>query len=158
VLCLALLVPGYGEKDIIKGIKDGGGGLIRECGKLTMVFLPDTNTDAYLGDLCELRNLDGLDVSGTKITDNGLRLVSQLPGLKELRLSRTKITDKGLRHLESMKGLKELRLFECPDITPEGVARLKKALPGCNFLAHNTVEDLATPLGGNAGNAGNGGF
>jgi hypothetical protein len=25
LLCVALLVPGYGEKDIVKGIEDAGG-------------------------------------------------------------------------------------------------------------------------------------
>jgi hypothetical protein len=46
---------------------------------------------------------------------------------------RTVVTDAGLRHLEAFGGLEYLGLRGCPDVTGEGVARLRKALRGCTI-------------------------
>jgi hypothetical protein len=129
LLCVALLLPGYGEKDILKGIRDAGGGY----GGIRCVSLPRTVTDADLGDLCELRRLDRLYLRGKQVTDEGLWTVSNLRGLTSLSLSGTDITDKGLHYLESLSNLKRLVLTECPNITDDGVARLQKALPNCTI-------------------------
>ncbi len=49
LLCVAMLVPGYGEKEVLKGIRDAGG---HYCG-VRCVTMPRNATDADLGDLCE---------------------------------------------------------------------------------------------------------
>jgi hypothetical protein len=129
LLCVALLVPGYGEKDILQRIQAAGGRI--GCG--VHVTMPRTTTDADLGDLCELGGLEHLRLSQTWITDTGLRTVADLRGLTGLDLSMTAVTDVGLRHLESLRNLEILCLARCPHITDEGIARLQKALPKCEI-------------------------
>ncbi len=86
-------------------------------------------TDAYLGELCELHHLVNLCLSDTQVTDNGLQDGGRTAGSRSLNLSGTAVSDKGLRHLESRSNLHYLDLTDCPNLTDEGVARLKKALP-----------------------------
>jgi hypothetical protein len=47
-------------------------------------------TDHTLQYLKGMTHLHSLDVSGTQITDEGLRVLAELPRLRELRLARTK--------------------------------------------------------------------
>ncbi len=129
LLCVALLVPGYGEKDIRQRIVAAGG----KCYGGVCVVMPRTTTDADLGDLCELPGLVQLGLFQTQITDTGLWTVSNLRGLRRLNLRSTAITDDGLGHLRSSSNLEVLLLERCPNITDEGVARLQKALPKCEI-------------------------
>lgn len=136
LLCVALLVPGYGEKDFTKWIYDEGG----EIGRILdgrgggyCVRMPEATMNADLCELCGLRECRWLVLTNAKISDSGLRTVSQLKGINELYLAETLITDKGLRHLESMSNLRLLYLARCPNITNEGLARLQKALPECRI-------------------------
>jgi hypothetical protein len=133
VLVLLLEVDGgrAGEKDIIERLEKAGAVV---CPGGTVVDrMPNSTTDADLGELCELRSLVNLSLTDTRVTDNGLRTVADLRGLKILSLSGTAVSDKGLRHLESSSTLQNLDLTDCPNITDEGVARLKKALPHCDI-------------------------
>jgi hypothetical protein len=128
LLCVALLAPGYGEKDIADRIKAAG-----ETRDDFGWALPETTTDAHLGELCELSYFPFLILTDSKITDKGLWTVSSLRGVSWLNLGGTQITDKGLHHLESMSNLPRLFLYNCPKVTAEGVARLQKALPNCKI-------------------------
>jgi hypothetical protein len=130
LLCLAMLVPGYGEKDILKRI-DAEGGTVYSGGVL--VELASNTTDADLRDLCELHRLVALNLSNTKVTDEGLRVVSGLRKLTVLELQGIRFTDVGLLHLETMSNLRRLDLRLCPNVTAEGVARLRKALQKCEI-------------------------
>jgi hypothetical protein len=131
LLCVALLVPGYGEKEILKGIEAAGGTL--QDGGHIVIMGPET-TDADLDELCELRSLQFLALLDTKITDKGLQKVSGLRWLKWLFFAGAAITDDGLHHLESLSNLEYLDLHACPNVTADGVARLRKALPQCNIV------------------------
>jgi len=53
--------------------------------------------------------------------------------LKLLGLSGTKITDAGLKEVAKMRRLEELYLIT-NQITKAGVAKLKKALPNCAII------------------------
>lgn len=67
-------------------------------------------TDQTLEYLRNSKHLRKLDLSGTKITDQGLAVLATLP-LKSLYLQRTAITDEGFRkHLMPMESLLELNL------------------------------------------------
>jgi hypothetical protein len=134
LLCVAILVPGYGEKDIVQRVM-AAGGTVRATpdGRAVCVALPQAAGDTDLVDLCELRHLDRLSLVETKVTDNGLRTASGWRGLSELCLFGTAISDEGLRHLEALKGLRVLNLQYCPRITDAGVAQLQKALPNCKI-------------------------
>jgi hypothetical protein len=142
LLCVALLVPGYGEKDIRKALEAAG---VRECGVIfvepakrygpydALDFEGVRGTDALLGKLCELQPVQGLCLQRSDVTDAGMAAVGGLKGLKYLNLRTTGVTDAGLRRLQGMSSLELLVLFDCPGITVEGVARLQKALPNCSI-------------------------
>jgi hypothetical protein len=125
LLCVALLVPGYGEKDIVKRIEGAGG---RAGGNHSDVRMAPSTSDADLCDLCELPSLRCLE-----LFDKGMSTLSNLRWLEDLRIKRAGITDEGLRHFEAMANLRNLYLPNCPNVTDEGIARLKKALPNCKI-------------------------
>jgi eukaryotic-like serine/threonine-protein kinase len=113
-------------------MRGGGVGKVDELSS-TWVRMPETTRDSDLGDLCELRGLFYLNLSNTRVTDNGLRLVSDFRELQILGLAGTAVTDEGLRHIESWSNLRFLSLHQCPNTTDAGVARLQKALPKCQI-------------------------
>ncbi|UOG32701.1 hypothetical protein [Leptospira noguchii] len=103
------------------------------------------------------KNMDGLHIDHTKVTDNGVKLLIQNQKLKELRIGSKGITNKSceylaqLENLESlyfseevsiddgcidsiikMKKLKELSLGFVPFTRP-GVERLRKARPNLSI-------------------------
>jgi hypothetical protein len=91
-------------------------------------------TDAGLAELAELEALEQLHLAGTGVGDAGLKTVGGLRRLRHLNLSGTRVTDAGLRELVGLAGLHELWLLDCPAVTDEGVAELRKALPDCKVL------------------------
>ena len=104
---------------------------------LIALHLPNTRvSDQGLELLARIRSLHILDLSGTRVTDEGLK---HLLGLKKFRtpgrspcwllLTNNEITDEGLKHLEQMKGVGRLTI-DRTRVTPEGVRRLKMAVPG----------------------------
>ena len=95
------------------------------------VLLPPGATDADLAGLCELPGLAFLVLRDTQVTDDGLGAVAGLPRLRRLRLSGATITDGGLRRLEALTGRRCLELGGCPNVSDEGVERLRQALPDC---------------------------
>jgi hypothetical protein len=124
---------------VVERIEKGGGQVFRAgkgpaAGRVDGVRMPRKATDASLDGLCELRLLWGLDLSDTEITDAGLARVAELRQLSLLLLQRTGVRDAGLRHLEALGELEELDRRRCPNVTPEGVGRLRKALPGCEII------------------------
>lgn len=135
LLCAVLLLPGYGEKDILKRIADTGGGAACSDDGTLVVLMPANTSDADLRDLCELRNLWALTLWDTKVTHRGLRTAAGLPTLKHLHIGGASITDEGLLALESASGLESLSLQNCPNVSEEGIARLRKALLRCKIDA-----------------------
>jgi Leucine-rich repeat (LRR) protein len=58
-----------------------------------------------------MTSLRELDLNDTQVTDEGLRILGQLPKLETLRLRKTKITDKGFwEFLGPRTSLRELDL------------------------------------------------
>ena len=67
-------------------IEDAGGAVIRDAqGKIT-----------------------GVDLRGTWVTDTDLRKLNQLPDLSYLDLSLTRITDQGMQELKGLRGCDQL--------------------------------------------------
>jgi internalin A len=152
-----------GEKEIIEGLKRAGAFVANYSGErgntlLAVRFQGDEFTDANLTDLCELQSLGRLVLSGKGFTDAGLRTVGGLKGLTYLSFVDTKVTDAGLKEVAGLEALQILYLGRCPgvtdasvdslarmkglkrlylkgtDVTKEGVARIKKALPDCDIV------------------------
>lgn len=75
--------------------------------------------------IADLKNLQALAVSSTKITDAGLAHLAKLTALKSLYLNDTRIKDAGLAHLAKLTGLQRLDL-DSTRITGAGLAHLAK--------------------------------
>jgi len=88
-------------------------GLIRKLPEPTVAFglvlFASGITDTGLEELAGLKNLQRLDLVGTRITDAGLEKLAGLKNLQGLNLLGTQITDAGLEKLAGLK-LKELRI------------------------------------------------
>lgn len=93
-------------------------------------------TDGDLRHISRLRHLKRLILANAKISDAGLTDLEGLDQLEQLYLSgsHVHVTDAGLKHLEGLTTLKRLSLVQT-DVTENGIAELKRALPGLNISA-----------------------
>jgi len=103
----------------ISGTSCRGNGLAAMTSLETLV-LPSHVSDAVFDHIEDLIQLRRLDVSGSKITDEGAKRLSRLKNLESLNLSGTKITDEGVRALASLNQLRELN-FSDTGVTGRGV-------------------------------------
>lgn len=67
----------------------------------------------------------GLHLRGTSVTDTELLDVARLPKLERLDLSHTRITDEGLLYLKRAKQIRDLNLFYAEQITDQGMAAIR---------------------------------
>jgi len=67
----------------------------------------------------------GLHLRGTWVTDTELLDVARLPKLERLDLSHTRITDEGLLHLKPAKQIRDLNLYYAEQITDQGMAAIR---------------------------------
>ena len=134
LLCVALLVPGHGEKDIRKALEDAGVCVHQflQVG-LTLDFDRVKGTDALLSELCELRGIWALLLRGSDVTDAGMATVGGLKKLEGLNLESTSVTDAGLRHLERLPALHGLSLCGTA-VTDEGLRHFESMSNLGDFL------------------------
>jgi hypothetical protein len=123
-----------GEKEIIERLKQAGASVSNYSGErgetllLSVRFQGEEFTDANLTDLCELRSLGRLVLSGKGFTDVGIRTVSGLKGLTYLSLVDTQVTDTGLKEVAGLEAVQLLYLGGCPGVTDasiDSLARMK---------------------------------
>ena len=69
--------------------------------------------------------ITGVDLRASWVTDTDLRKLLQLPLLNYLDLSLTRITDQGMQELKSATGIVELNLYFAEYVTDEGLAAIK---------------------------------
>jgi len=67
----------------------------------------------------------GVDLRSTWVTDTDLRRLARLPHLTHLDLSLTRITDQGMQELKSLTGIVDLNLRFAEYVTDEGLAAIK---------------------------------
>jgi len=105
-------------------------------GQLRTLDLSDTSVgDAGLAHLVKLRLLSVLRLQYCRnLSDDGLRHLGDLPSLRELSLGASPIGDGAVAHLKRMTGLRVLYV-NGTQITPQGIAELRAALPKCAILA-----------------------
>lgn len=101
--------------------------------QLEWLYLTGTQvTDAGLKHLEGLTRLQALALSGKQITDTGLAHLAGLTQLRLLDLKGTQVTDAGLEHLRNMSQLQLLDLRET-HVTKKGAERLQEVLPACKI-------------------------
>lgn len=104
---------------------------LSRCRKLAWLSVAWSDlSDMHLAPIGILKSLKGLDLSGTRVTDIGLRLMERLP-LERLTLCATPgVTNVGMSGLRRMETLKSLELHQtCVDNV--GVFDLWTAKPKC---------------------------
>jgi hypothetical protein len=136
LLCVTLLVPGYGDEDIRKALEAAG---IRECAVTfvesskkrygpyhALTFKGIRGTDLLLGELCELHGFEGLFFEKSDVTDAGMASIGGLRGLVYLSLNSIAVTDTGLQHLKGLSELTVLHLEKCHNLTDAGLEPLTR--------------------------------
>jgi internalin A len=100
LLCLGASAPAAMDT---QWIEDAGGAVIKDpAGRIT-----------------------GVDLHGSWVSDTDLRRLVQLPHLTHLDLSLTRITDQGMQELKNLPGVVDLNLYYAEYVTDEGVAAIK---------------------------------
>lgn len=109
-------------------------------------------TDADLQLLLPLKKqLLWLNLGRTKITDEGLKVIAQLPALRQIHFNHTLITDDGVKHLSPLSELNYLNLVGTK-ITDAGLAHLSPMKKLKNIFAYQTevtskgLQDLSAKL------------
>lgn len=70
--------------------------------------------------------ITGVDLRGTWVTDTDLRQLNQLPDLSYLDLSLTRITDQGMQEIKNLRGIVELNLYFAEYVTDQGLAAVRE--------------------------------
>ncbi|MGI8981108.1 MAG: protein kinase domain-containing protein [Pirellulaceae bacterium] len=113
-----------------------------------MLYLSSTNLEnAGLENVVKCRQITHLMLDGTKVTDEGLRVIGQIPGLADLYLPK-QISDAGMKHVASCPTLAVLDLGYSK-VTDSGIAELKSLtkLIGINVRSTDvSLTGLATAL------------
>lgn len=97
--------------------------------------------------VCELPNLEILDVMSTTITDEVVAKLSNLASLRELNLSATPITDLAIAHLAKSESLEVLRIESVVRVNGSGFEAFAKTKGKANTLReiHASMTHLAVP-------------
>jgi hypothetical protein len=86
--------------------------------------------DEALDEVIKLKYLKELSLATSSISDAGIQRLRELKRLDHLGITGTLVTDRGLHHLQKMPSLRHLWVNENERLTTQGIATLKKALPG----------------------------
>ena len=94
-----------------------------------------TATEEGLQVVSQLPQLETLSLQNSpSITNEVLRSIGKLKELRDLNLWACRnVTDQGLVHLHGLSNLRKLRLGGT-QVTPDGIAELRKHLPNCNVM------------------------
>jgi internalin A len=154
LLCLNISAPAaeVGAGGDEKWIEDAGGSVIRDAaGRITGVDLRASwVTDTDLRKLLQLPNLSYLDLSLTRITDQGMQEIKGLTGIVDLNLNFAEyVTDEGLAAIKDWKKLKRLNVqgAKISDTTLDhisGITTLESLNAGSAMVTDVGLERLTT--------------
>jgi hypothetical protein len=94
-------------------------------------------TDAGLKELSELKRLQTLDLCSTKVTDEGLKELRELKQLRHLDLEHTPVSDSGMKDIKGLQNLQTLTLSST-GLTDEGLRELRELTKLEELLVGNT--------------------
>jgi hypothetical protein len=90
-------------------------------------------TDQGVAQLASSKNLRLIRLAETGITDASIDTLLKLPNLESINLYGTKVTDAGVSKLSKLSNLKRLYLWQTA-VTPEAIKSLKEKLPACEII------------------------
>ena len=88
------------------------------------------------------REVDVIDLEGTRITDDGLKHLLCLMFLDNLCLSNTSITDLGLNTISEIKTLQVVHL-EGTQTTLDAIMRFGEMVPGCEVCCDFDFDNIS---------------
>ena len=117
-------------------------------------------TDAGLGKLAGLTNMETFSFGSTGLTDNGLKYLADMKNLNLLHINNKYpekasgtagkiLTDEGLRYLEGLKMLTYLQIDSDNNFSSAAIRRLRRGLPNLYFF--NVSGSNSRPTGMGAG-------
>ncbi|HEY4261139.1 MAG TPA: hypothetical protein VGM98_13320, partial [Schlesneria sp.] len=74
--------------------------------------------------LDHLPHIASLEIDSSEVTDAGIQKLRQLRSLTSCALRCPQVTDAGLAHLATLPALTEIRLYDCSNVTANGVREL----------------------------------
>ncbi len=117
-------------------VTDAGLERLRPASEIRRLILNESDITGRglraLADLPLRRGLSNIGLRGLKITDADLLVAKQFPNLRRVDLSGTRITDAGLKHFEGMK--LDVVNVKGTKVTEQGAARLQEASPGVKVM------------------------
>ncbi|MEX2120536.1 MAG: hypothetical protein WD847_13160 [Pirellulales bacterium] len=122
---------------------DAGAELIAEqFPDLKVLDLSGTQiSDEGMKHISKLSSLEVLSLGKTDVSSDGMTHLVDLPRLRLLRLDRTKVDDSCVPFVQRMAHLRYLDVYET-EMTGRGVDRLRKALPKCKVSYTRSEEEL----------------
>lgn len=92
----------------------------------------------------------GVHLRGTWVSDTELLDLARLPKLERLDLSHTRITDEGLLHLKPARQIKDLNLYYAEQVTDQGMAAIRdwKNLKRLNLRGTRVSDGSLAIIGG----------
>jgi hypothetical protein len=101
--------------------------------------------------LLALRDLNQINLAGTRTNDEDIALLSQIPSIRHLVLRATEVTDQSINNLVKMRQLTVVDLNETA-ISNQGIVRLHDQLPDCiaRDLTNSWPREIAGAESGHA--------
>ena len=90
-------------------------------------------TDQGVAQLASSQNLRLIRLAETGVTDAVIDTLLKIPSLESVNLYGTKVTDAGVSKLSKLTNLKRLYLWQTA-VTPEAIKTLKEKLPACEII------------------------
>ncbi len=98
-------------------------------------------TDADVVRFLSLKQLAGVQLLHTDLTDDGLRQISQISSLRLLWCRSDSFTDEGIKHLARMPKLNNISLVSSPGPTERGLAELCSPRMQYLYLSGQSITD-----------------
>jgi hypothetical protein len=116
-------------------------------GMLTTTLINVDLTDCEITDndvklISNLRFMRKLTLTGTAVGDQAIKQLRNQERLIHLDISGTAVTDEGIQSLIDVESLKSLRAMDC-SVSTRSLALMDSALPGRRFVEQRAAEDLA---------------
>src|SRR4051812_26833583 len=105
--------------------------LLLVCSAVVLADSPQKEDTHWIDDLggSVTRNaqgrVSGVNLRGSWVSDTDLGRLNQYPELSVLDLSLTRITDQGMQEIKGMRGITDFNLYFAQYVTDEGVAAIK---------------------------------